>query len=139
MLRKIDFGAFQLKDTWSGFDTELSAIANSPGLTNHSWDHQPQSCAIQHWDYCETAKTSALVFDDGSAALFRTSDAGLLPFSEYEMGHWISAEGALCSQIGAPCHLVAVGMVSGVVALNRLSSIDGSFPVCITGLLMLLQ
>lgn len=73
-------------------------------------------------DYSAAEKLLALAFADGRSCLCKGTESGLHPIDKLEFSYWLSkaGSGAVRVAIGTKAQLVAVGFVTGEVALYPL-------------------
>jgi hypothetical protein len=82
-------------------------------------------CGVEHMHYCETSRLLAVVFADGSAALYSPAGtAGALPTAQLDFRRWLCGPAARCA--GQCCAPQRRGVVVGGCALAAAPCSPGS-------------
>ncbi|KAK9828450.1 hypothetical protein WJX72_000056 [[Myrmecia] bisecta] len=92
--------------------------------------------SVETLDYSSTLRLLVVVLADGRCAVCRASETGLAPVDSLEFSHWLCAagSGATVARIAPTAQLVALGLVSGEVALYRLWGAKGGDPLRVMSL-----
>jgi hypothetical protein len=95
---------------------QLQAADSQAGLLQQQQQLELPDCGVEHMHYCETSRLLAVVFADGSAALYSPGHAGALPTAQLDFRRWLCGPAArwagqrpwrcLCT---AECVVVLIG------------------------------
>lgn len=120
----------KLRETCAPLEGEVyPGVDPVPEVSNEVFDNRQRgSRSIAQFDYADTCKLLAIVLTDGTCAMCQVADSGLHPLAQVAFSHWVcrSFPPAVCVRIGASSQLVAVGRLTGDVALYRLHPSSGS-------------
>jgi hypothetical protein len=75
---------------------QLEAAADSQAglLQQQQQQLDLPDCGVEHMHYCETSRLLAVVFADGSAALYSPGQPGALPTAQLDFRRWLCGPAA---------------------------------------------
>lgn len=112
--------------SWSGRLREgaeplLDLLTEQMSFSEVGEDPPEEPPCIVDLDFCEASRTLALLLNDGSVAICKAGGTSASLLDDLVVSHWLCGpEGlATCVRIGSHSQLIAVGLVTGQVALYR--------------------
>eukprot|EP00884_Botryococcus_braunii_P016462 jgi/Botrbrau1/349/Bobra.110_2s0008.1 len=99
-----------------------SPLSDRLRTTSNSSAYEVNMCCVEFMDYCAQQSVLAVVLADGRCAVCRTASGSLHPVSAMEVQEYVCGvgSGTTCARFGPGAQMLALGLVSGEVALYRI-------------------